>query len=207
MGKRSRQIFHLVGCIRSARREACHVYRFRHHARRALLHRQAIIFALHAGGGAEYWLIASTQGEVNWNLEASYLAGKNASRRGTAKDNWHVQPDVYVPAFTMYGLPVPQSGKREVPAATPALGPNMIVGGSSLRSPPQYSPMSCFYIRSTFEEGYLFHTASGGQWVPDRIEAPLGCSRQQGSDKVEFSLWSDAAGQPGANWPPSRPPA
>ena len=32
----------------------------------------------------------------------------------------------------------------------------------------------------------------------ERIEAPLGCPQQKGSDKVEFTIWSDAAGQPGA---------
>ena len=154
-------------------------------------------------GGAEYWLVASTaKGEVNWRLEVNAVTGKYARRttsEGGNKDSWHVFfPAANVPAFSIYGPRVPQAAKREMPAAKPTLGPNMIIGGSTLRSPPQFMSGGCVFIRSTFEEGYLFHTASGGEWIPERIEAPLACPWQKGSDKVDFSIWSDATGQPGA---------
>ena len=91
-------------------------------------------------GGGEYWLLATTRaGEINWNLEINTITGKHALRKGgNNSGRWQIMfPAENVPAFCVYGSRVPQPPQREIPTASTGRTPNIIIGGSTLRSPPQ----------------------------------------------------------------------
>jgi hypothetical protein len=74
-----------------------------------------------------------------------------------------------------------------------------IIGGSVLRSPPQFQPNSYLVgLVGSRQEAYPFHVIPGNDWLPDSLEVPLYHDAGFAGDSAEFSICSDVAGQPGS---------
>ena len=74
-----------------------------------------------------------------------------------------------------------------------------IIGGSVLRSPPQYQSNSFLVgLSGSKEEAYPFHVIPGNDWLLDDLEVPLYHFEGMAGDSAEFSICSDVSGQPGS---------
>lgn len=72
-----------------------------------------------------------------------------------------------------------------------------VIGGSILRSPPQFMPNS-FYVglRGYRQEAYPFQVIPGNGWFPERLEVPLYHYDGMEGGSAVFSIWSDISGLP-----------
>jgi len=72
------------------------------------------------------------------------------------------------------------------------------IGGSVLRSPPQYQPNSFFGFTASFQEAFPFHVIPGDGWIPERLEVPLYHYESLPGNSAVFSICSDDSGRPGS---------
>jgi hypothetical protein len=73
-----------------------------------------------------------------------------------------------------------------------------IIGGSVLRSPPQYQSNSYYGISENVTEAFPFQVIAGGQWLPDCLDVPLSYYPGDPGYAAVFWIYSDVSGQPGS---------
>jgi len=72
------------------------------------------------------------------------------------------------------------------------------IGGSVLRSPPQYQSNSFFAFTPTFDEAFPFRAIPGDGWTIESLRVPLYHYQGMAGDRAAFSILSDDAGTPGS---------
>ena len=74
-----------------------------------------------------------------------------------------------------------------------------IIGGSVLRSPPQFQSNSFLVgLVGSWQEAYPFQIIPGNAWLPESLEIPLYHYEGMAGDSAMFSIWSDDSGKPGS---------
>ena len=73
-----------------------------------------------------------------------------------------------------------------------------IIGGSVLRSPPQFMQNSYYGISASLADAFPFRAVAGTAWLPETLQVPLYDPLNGQNDNALFSIYSDASGQPGS---------
>ncbi len=82
--------------------------------------------------------------------------------------------------------------------AAPALASPIVIGGSSLESPPPYWESSFWGMTSRLERAFLFEPISGGPYYAEELQIAAYHYENMAGSTGHFSIRLDENGQPGA---------
>jgi hypothetical protein len=74
-----------------------------------------------------------------------------------------------------------------------------VIGGSVLRSPPQFQSNSYYGMNKDRRFAFPFQVVAGGPWMPENLEVPLSYYPGEPGSVAVFNIYTDDSGQPGSS--------